>query len=56
MTPPPAQPEDAHLTETRVASQELLLRRDGSVELIRRAETLEDHFATLDFEPDVLKT
>ncbi len=24
MTPPPAQPEDAHLTETRVASQELL--------------------------------
>ena len=24
MTPPPAQPDDAHLTETRVASQELL--------------------------------
>jgi len=26
---------------------ELLLREDGSVELIRRAETLEDYFATL---------
>jgi hypothetical protein len=26
------------------------------VELIRRAETLKDHFATLDFEPDILKT
>lgn len=28
---------------------ELLLRPDGSVKLIRRAETLEDYFATLDF-------
>lgn len=28
---------------------ELLLKADGSVELIRRAETIEDHFATLDF-------
>lgn len=28
---------------------ELLLREDGSVKLIRRAETLEDYFATLDF-------
>jgi hypothetical protein len=31
-----------------------LVRRDGSVELVRRAETLEDHFATLDFKPNVL--
>jgi len=37
----------------RLRPQELLLRRDGSVELIRRAETVEDHFATLCFEPDV---
>lgn len=28
---------------------ELLLKPDGSVELIRRAETMEDYFATLDF-------
>ena len=28
---------------------ELLLREDGSVALIRRAETVEDYFATLDF-------
>jgi diaminopimelate decarboxylase len=40
----------------KLRPKELLLRRDGSVELIRRAETLEDHFATLDFEPDILKT
>jgi diaminopimelate decarboxylase len=32
--------------------KELLLREDGSVELIRREETLEDLFATLDFEQD----
>lgn len=39
----------------RLRPQELLLRRDGSVELIRRAEEVQrDHFATLDFEPDVL--
>jgi len=31
---------------------ELLLRDDGSVKLIRRAETLDDYFATLDFEAD----
>ncbi len=36
--------------------QELLLKTDGSVELIRRAETVDDYFATLDFEPDHLKT
>ncbi len=32
--------------------KELLLREDGSVELIRREETLDDLFATLHFEPD----
>ncbi len=30
---------------------ELLLKTDGTVELIRRAETLEDYFATLNMEP-----
>ncbi len=35
--------------------QELLLRADGSVELIRRAETLDDLFARYEFKPDVLK-
>ncbi len=35
--------------------QELLLRTDGSVELVRRAETLDDLFATLSFEKDVFK-
>jgi diaminopimelate decarboxylase len=39
----------------KLRPQELLLRCDGSVELIRRAETVEDHFATLAFSPDVLK-
>lgn len=34
----------------RLRPQELLLRADGAVELIRRAETLEDHLATLKFE------
>jgi diaminopimelate decarboxylase len=39
----------------RLRPQELLLRSDGSVELIRRAEEVErDHFATLDYEPNVL--
>ncbi|AFQ45408.1 diaminopimelate decarboxylase [Desulfosporosinus meridiei] len=33
----------------KLRSAELLLKEDGSVELIRRAETLEDLFATLDF-------
>jgi diaminopimelate decarboxylase len=28
---------------------ELLLREDGSVVQIRRAETIDDYFATLDF-------
>lgn len=38
----------------RLRPKELLLRCDGSVALIRREETLRDHFATLDFEPDEL--
>ena len=33
----------------KLRSAELLLREDGSVLEIRRAETVEDHFATLDF-------
>ncbi len=33
----------------KLRSAELLLRPDRSVKLIRRAETLADHFATLDF-------
>lgn len=33
----------------KLRSAELLLRSDGEVELIRRAETYEDHFATLRF-------
>ena len=40
----------------RLRPQELLLREDGTVERIRRTETLADHFATLDFEPDRLRT
>lgn len=40
----------------RLRPKELLLRADGAVELIRRAETVADHFATLDFPPDVLDT
>ena len=34
----------------KLRSAELLLRQDGGVELIRRAETIDDHFATLDWE------
>jgi diaminopimelate decarboxylase len=34
----------------KLRSAELLLREDGAVVQIRRAETVEDHFATLDFE------
>lgn len=33
----------------KLRSAELLLKPDGRVEVIRRAETLEDYFATLDF-------
>ena len=44
----------------RLRPKELLLRTDGTVELIRRAETIDDYFATLDFEhrtfvPEALK-
>jgi len=33
----------------KLRSAELLLHEDGSVTQIRRAETLDDYFATLDF-------
>jgi diaminopimelate decarboxylase len=33
----------------KLRSAELLLKGDGTVEEIRRAETIDDHFATLDF-------
>ncbi len=39
----------------KLRPQELLLRRDGQIELIRRAETLEDYFATLSFNPRVIR-
>ncbi len=32
----------------KLRSAELLLREDGSVQMIRRAETPQDYFATLD--------
>jgi diaminopimelate decarboxylase len=38
----------------KLRPKELLLCSDGTVELIRRAETLEDHFATLSFTADRL--
>jgi len=38
----------------RLRPQELLLRQDGTVERIRRAETPADYFATLDFESKTL--
>lgn len=40
----------------RLRPKELLLRRDGAVELIRRAETVEDYLCTqLELEPHVFK-
>lgn len=40
----------------RLRPQELLLLRDGNVELIRRAETIDDYLRTqLEFEPRVLR-
>jgi diaminopimelate decarboxylase len=33
----------------KLRSAEIMLKPDGSTELIRRAETVEDYFATLDF-------
>ena len=38
----------------KLKSAELLLKEDGSVEMIRRAETPKDYFATFDF-CDILK-
>jgi len=38
----------------RLRPQELILRVDGTVEKIRRAETVADYFATYDFQPDVM--
>jgi diaminopimelate decarboxylase len=38
----------------RLRPKELLLRTNGSVELIRREETAADYFATLNFEPQML--
>jgi diaminopimelate decarboxylase len=38
----------------KLRPKELLLRQDGCVELIRREETIADHFATLEFEKDIL--
>ncbi|MCK5312090.1 MAG: diaminopimelate decarboxylase [Desulfobacteraceae bacterium] len=34
--------------------KELLLKEDNSIELIRREETIDDYFATLEFEPNKL--
>ncbi|MDM8522066.1 diaminopimelate decarboxylase [Desulfococcaceae bacterium HSG8] len=39
----------------KLRPKELLLRSDGAVELIRREETVDDYFATLAFEPDIMK-
>lgn len=39
----------------KLRSAELLLHEDGSVELIRRAETIDDYFATLHYPGSVLK-
>ncbi|HCJ91380.1 MAG TPA: hypothetical protein DHV71_05800, partial [Acidaminococcaceae bacterium] len=39
----------------KLRSAELLLREDGSVKLIRRAETPRDYFATFDFTDDFPK-
>ena len=38
----------------KLRSKELLLRQDGSIKQIRRAETLGDYFATLDY-PNLIK-
>ena len=39
---------------SKLRPKELLLRTDGSVELIRREESVDDYFVTLDFEQDVI--
>jgi len=38
----------------RLRPKELLLRQNGSVELIRREETIADYFAALEFKSDIL--
>jgi diaminopimelate decarboxylase len=38
----------------RLRPKELLLRSNGIVELIRREETIEDYFATLNFQAQTL--
>ena len=40
----------------RLRPKELLLRPNGSVELIRREETVADYFATLNFTPQILQS
>ncbi len=35
--------------------KELLLKKDGSVQLIRRAETMDDYFSTLNFDPKTME-
>jgi diaminopimelate decarboxylase len=37
----------------KMRPKELLLKEDGSVQLIRREETIEDYFATLNFEQNI---
>ncbi len=39
----------------RLRPKELMLRADGTIELIRRAETIEDYFATLNFTENSFK-
>lgn len=39
----------------RLRPQELLFRRDGTIQKIRRAETLDDYFATLNFDSSSLR-
>jgi diaminopimelate decarboxylase len=39
----------------RLRPQELLLTKNGEVKLIRREETMNDYFATLDFKKNILK-
>lgn len=40
----------------KLRPKELLMRRDGRIELIRRAETIDDYFSTLAFEPHIMTT
>ena len=39
----------------RLRPKELMLRADGTIELIRREETIEDYFATLNFTRKLLQ-